>query len=44
MGEGFVASGNVLAGPQVVDAMFEALKTAGLPVPHIRREKYVSSK
>ncbi len=30
--------------PNMVDAMFEALKTAGLPVPHIRREKYVSSK
>ena len=29
--------------PNMVDAMFEALKTAGLPVPHIRREKYVSS-
>jgi ferredoxin-NADP reductase len=30
--------------PNMVDAMFEALKAAGLPVPHIRREKYVSSK
>ncbi len=30
--------------PNMVDACFEALKTAGLPVPHIRREKYVSSK
>ena len=30
--------------PNMVDAAFEALKTAGLPVPHIRREKYVSSK
>ena len=29
--------------PNMVDAAFEALKTAGLPVPHIRREKYVSS-
>lgn len=30
--------------PNMVDAAFEVLKTAGLPVPHIRREKYVSSK
>ncbi|WP_269448185.1 ferredoxin--NADP reductase [Noviluteimonas gilva] len=30
--------------PNMVDACFEALKTAGLPVPQIRREKYVSSK
>ena len=30
--------------PMMVDACFEALKSAGLPVPHIRREKYVSSK
>jgi NAD(P)H-flavin reductase len=30
--------------PNMVDAAFEALKAAGLPVPHIRREKYVSSK
>ncbi len=30
--------------PNMVDAAFEALKTAGLPIPHIRREKYVSSK
>jgi ferredoxin-NADP reductase len=30
--------------PNMVDACFEALKTAGLAVPHIRREKYVSSK
>ena len=30
--------------PNMVDACFEALKLAGLPVPHIRREKYVSSK
>ncbi|MCX7043342.1 MAG: FAD-binding oxidoreductase [Gammaproteobacteria bacterium] len=30
--------------PNMVDATFEALKLAGLPVPHIRREKYVSSK
>lgn len=30
--------------PNMVDACFEALKEAGLPVQHIRREKYVSSK
>jgi NAD(P)H-flavin reductase len=30
--------------PNMVDACFEALKTHGLPVPQIRREKYVSSK
>jgi ferredoxin-NADP reductase len=30
--------------PNMVDAAFEALKARGLPVPHIRREKYVSSK
>jgi ferredoxin-NADP reductase len=30
--------------PNMVDAAFEKLKEAGLPVPHIRREKYVSSK
>jgi len=30
--------------PNMVDAAFEKLKNAGLPVPHIRREKYVSSK
>jgi ferredoxin-NADP reductase len=30
--------------PNMVDAAFEVLKTAGLPVPHVRREKYVSSK
>ena len=30
--------------PNMVDACFEALKGAGLPVQHIRREKYVSSK
>jgi NAD(P)H-flavin reductase len=29
--------------PNMVDAAFEVLKSAGLPVPHIRREKYVSS-
>ena len=30
--------------PNMVDTAFEALKSAGLPVPHLRREKYVSSK
>ena len=30
--------------PNMVDSCFEALKASGLPVPHIRREKYVSSK
>lgn len=30
--------------PDMVDASFEALKTVGLPVPMIRREKYVSNK
>ena len=30
--------------PNMVDACFETLKTCGLPVPQIRREKYVSSK
>jgi ferredoxin-NADP reductase len=30
--------------PLMVDAAFEALKAAGLPVPMIRREKYVSGK
>lgn len=30
--------------PNMVDAAFETLKAAGLPVPHVRREKYVSSK
>jgi ferredoxin-NADP reductase len=30
--------------PNMVDAAFELLKQAELPVPHIRREKYVSSK
>lgn len=30
--------------PNMVDACFEALKGFGLPVPHIRREKYVSSR
>ena len=30
--------------PNMVDACFESLKGYGLPVPQIRREKYVSSK
>lgn len=30
--------------PNMVDTCFEALKESGLPVHHIRREKYVSSK
>ncbi len=30
--------------PNMVDTAFEALKGYGLPIPHIRREKYVSSK
>lgn len=30
--------------PNMVDACFEALKEYGLPVPQVRREKYVSSK
>ena len=30
--------------PDMVDANFEALKTIGLPIPMIRREKYVSNK
>jgi len=30
--------------PNMVDSCFEALKEYGLPVPQIRREKYVSSK
>lgn len=30
--------------PDMVDASFEALKAFGLPIPMIRREKYVSSK
>ena len=30
--------------PNMVDACFEQLKERGLPVPQIRREKYVSSK
>ena len=30
--------------PNMVDACFEHLKATGLPIPRIRREKYVSSK
>lgn len=30
--------------PNMVDAAFELLKGSGLSIPHIRREKYVSSK
>ena len=30
--------------PNMVDSAFEALKASGLPVPHVRREKYVSSR
>src|SRR5690606_5199483 len=30
--------------PNMVDACFEHLKAAGLPIPQVRREKYVSSK
>lgn len=30
--------------PNMVDACFEALKASGLPIPQIRREKYVSNK
>jgi NAD(P)H-flavin reductase len=30
--------------PNMVDACFEVLKERGLPIPQIRREKYVSSK
>ncbi|MGH8041789.1 MAG: ferredoxin--NADP reductase [Rudaea sp.] len=30
--------------PEMVDEAFAHLKDAGLPVPHIRREKYVSSR
>lgn len=30
--------------PDMVDATFEALKDIGLPIPMIRREKYVSNK
>ena len=41
-GEGDIAY--LCGNPNMVDAAFEALKGYGLPVPHIRREKYVSSK
>ena len=30
--------------PNMVDACFDALKERGFPVPHVRREKYVSSR
>jgi NAD(P)H-flavin reductase len=30
--------------PDMVDEAFAMLKEAGLPVPHVRREKYVSSR
>jgi NAD(P)H-flavin reductase len=30
--------------PEMVDQTFAALKEAGLPIAHIRREKYVSSR
>lgn len=30
--------------PEMVDQTFSLLKQAGLPIPHIRREKYVSSR
>jgi NAD(P)H-flavin reductase len=30
--------------PNMVDAAFNALKESGLPVPQIRREKYISSR
>jgi NAD(P)H-flavin reductase len=30
--------------PNMVDEAFAMLKESGLPVPHIRREKYVSSR
>jgi NAD(P)H-flavin reductase len=30
--------------PNMVDAGFNALKEFGLPVPQIRREKYISSR
>ena len=30
--------------PEMVDQAFAQLKEAGLPIPHIRREKYVSSR
>jgi NAD(P)H-flavin reductase len=30
--------------PNMVDAAFNALKEFGLPIPQIRREKYISSR
>jgi ferredoxin-NADP reductase len=39
-GDIFYLCGN----PDMVDQSFGALKEAGLPVPHIRREKYISSR
>jgi NAD(P)H-flavin reductase len=30
--------------PNMVDEAFNLLKESGLPIPHIRREKYVSSR
>ena len=36
--------GGARGNPNMVDACFEALKGHGLPVPQIRREKYVSNK
>lgn len=30
--------------PNMVDAAFDTLKSFGLPVPHVRREKYISSR
>ena len=30
--------------PDMVDQAFNLLKEAGLPIPHIRRKKYVSSR
>lgn len=30
--------------PNMVDAAFDTLKACGLPVPHVRREKYISSR
>lgn len=41
-GEGDIAY--LCGNPNMVDACFDALKGFGLPVPQIRREKYVSSK
>jgi ferredoxin-NADP reductase len=41
-GEGDIAY--LCGNPNMVDACFDALKAHGLPIPQIRREKYVSSK